>query len=172
METKVKKPKEPKVETPKLVSYTMKAVIPTGPYANIQPEIVVTAKTIEEASAMVMPYIDQLFVDYLNLADRARPKVTMVVREEKEEKKPVNVGESEASKKARTAIETCNSVEALDLIAERVARSEKLTALEKLDLKMPIATKRTKLSQKKDDFRATDTEPATATEEVPVVEPA
>lgn len=177
---KEKKVKEPKVETPKLVSYTMKAVIPTGPYANIQPEIVVTAKTIEEASAMVMPYIDQLFTDYLNLSERARPKVTMVVREAKPDeppKPPVNVGDSDACKRAKVAIASCNSLEALELIVDRIAKSEKLSALEKLDLNIPIAAKRTSLQTKlrkeqqdKDDFRPTD-EPTTA-EEVPVVDAA
>lgn len=48
----------------KLVSYTMKAVIPTGQYANIQPEITVEAKTIEQAERAVMPYIETLFARY------------------------------------------------------------------------------------------------------------
>jgi hypothetical protein len=172
METKVKKSKEPKVETPTLVSYTIKAVIPTGPYANIQPEIVVHAKSLEEASKFVMPYIDGLFTDYLNVSERTRPKVTMVVREAKEPevKKPVNLGESEPSKKARTAIETCNSLEALALIVDRIAKSEKLSPLEKLNLNIPIASRKANLTKKDNEFRATD-EPTTP-EEVPVVEPA
>ncbi len=53
--------KEPKF---KLVSYTMKAVIPTGQYANIQPEITVEAKTLEQAERAVMPYIETLFARY------------------------------------------------------------------------------------------------------------
>lgn len=55
------KSKEPKF---KLVSYTMKAVIPTGQYANIQPEITVEAETLEQAERAVMPYLETLFARY------------------------------------------------------------------------------------------------------------
>lgn len=55
------KAKEPKF---KLISYTLKAVIPTGMYANIQPEVTVQARTIQEAERAVMPYIEALFAKY------------------------------------------------------------------------------------------------------------
>jgi hypothetical protein len=48
----------------KLISYTLKATIPTGQYANIQPEITVSADTIEHAERAVMPYIETLFAKY------------------------------------------------------------------------------------------------------------
>ncbi len=48
----------------KLISYTMKAVIPTGQYANIQPELTVEAESIEQAERAVMPYIESLFARY------------------------------------------------------------------------------------------------------------
>lgn len=54
----IKKPKF------KLITYTMKAVIPTGQYANIQPEITVQADTIEHAERAVMPYIETLFARF------------------------------------------------------------------------------------------------------------
>jgi len=134
----------PSVSAP-LVKYTLKAVIPTGPYANIQPEITVEAVTIEEAKALIMPHIDGLFKEYLNLSERMRPVVTISKTEPKPEVVPVDIGKSEASKKAKTAIETSTSIEAFDLIADRIAKSEKLTALEKLELQVPLAAKRTKL---------------------------
>lgn len=64
-----KKPVAPKakpVKKPKfkLISYTLKAVIPVGQYANIQPEVTVQAKSIEAAERAVMPYIETLFAKY------------------------------------------------------------------------------------------------------------
>ena len=63
-----------------LVSYTMKAVIPTGQYANIQPEITVQAETLEQAERAVMPYIETLFARYRDGGVRpiepTRPVVT------------------------------------------------------------------------------------------------
>ena len=54
----IKKPKF------KLISYTLKAVIPVGQYANIQPEVTVQASSIEAAERAVMPYIETLFAKY------------------------------------------------------------------------------------------------------------
>jgi len=51
-------------KAPKLVSYTIKATIPTCQYGNIQPEITVMAGTIEEAENFVLPRINKLFADY------------------------------------------------------------------------------------------------------------
>lgn len=51
--------KETKIKT-KLISFTMKAVIATGQYENIQPEITVEATTLEQAHELVMPYIKSL----------------------------------------------------------------------------------------------------------------
>lgn len=55
-----------KVVVPKyeLVTFSVKATIPTQMYGNIMPEIVVKAKTIEEAKAIVMPAIESLYVEY------------------------------------------------------------------------------------------------------------
>lgn len=48
----------------RLTSFTMKAVIPTMQYGNLQPEITVEASSIEEASTVVLPYINWLFEQY------------------------------------------------------------------------------------------------------------
>lgn len=63
---KVKVVKEKKVVAPKyeLVSFSVKATIPTQMYGNIMPEIMVKAKKIEDARAIVMPAIESLYVAY------------------------------------------------------------------------------------------------------------
>lgn len=65
-------------EKVKLISYTVKATIPTGPYANVCPEITVSASSIEAAEKVVLPYINKLYVMYANGVPMAveSPKVT------------------------------------------------------------------------------------------------
>lgn len=50
--------------TTKLKEFTVKATIPTGSYANIQPEITVEAESMQEAESFAMPYIKQMFEQY------------------------------------------------------------------------------------------------------------
>lgn len=59
-------PKKESVKKPQatLVSYSIKATIPVGSFANIIPEITVNAKTLEDAAAFVLPYIESLFDMY------------------------------------------------------------------------------------------------------------
>lgn len=66
--TEVVKPKAKKVvsglsET-KFVSFTVRAVIPTQQYGNIQPEITVQAPTYEMARDFVMPHIEEMYKKY------------------------------------------------------------------------------------------------------------
>lgn len=46
------------------MQFTLKATIPTGNYANLQPEITVEAESFEEAKAMAMPHIQSMFAEY------------------------------------------------------------------------------------------------------------
>lgn len=48
----------------KLTKYTLTAVVPVAQYANLQPSIEVEAETLEEAQAMVLPYIEEFFNKY------------------------------------------------------------------------------------------------------------
>lgn len=48
----------------KLKEYTLKATIPTGNYANIQPEITVEADSIEEAQKTTLPHIKSMFSQF------------------------------------------------------------------------------------------------------------
>jgi hypothetical protein len=78
--TKVKtptKPKEKKVVPPalviELVTFSVKATIPTQMYGNIMPEIVVKARTIEDAKRAVMPIIEEMYAQYMEDSRDGRP---------------------------------------------------------------------------------------------------
>jgi len=57
------KPVPPELKI-KLVSYTVRATIPTMMYGNIQPEITVEARTMEDAKLAVFPHIEELYQTY------------------------------------------------------------------------------------------------------------
>lgn len=69
---KVAAPKPAKVAKPAkeikakatLISFSVSAVIPTQQYGNIQPKIEVVAASIEDARAVVMPVIEDLYRTY------------------------------------------------------------------------------------------------------------
>lgn len=168
MSTKEKKP------SVTLTSYSIKAIIPTGPYANIQSEIIVSAKTLDEARDYVLPHIDQLFETYLNRSERRVPVVSqtkgtevkpIAITEVKSANvvdvtvKPVEPTVAVADKapenkpnavdKATNAINSCLTVDALELIAKQIEKSVKLNAMEKLDLGMLVVNKQKALSAKK-----------------------
>lgn len=64
-DTKVLKiPVHTKVSTVKLISFGVTATIPTQQYGNIMPSIVVEAASIEEARAVVMPFMEELYAQY------------------------------------------------------------------------------------------------------------
>lgn len=164
--TKAKAVKKPKF---KLISYTLKAVIPTGQYANIQPEITVQAETIEAAERAVMPYIETLFAKYREggvkpiVPNTSVPPVSVVPVIPKDENNKVNVilstpataateDGSEHSivltvpfNRAKSAIESCMSKEALKLVSDQVEKSAKLVDAEKVELKKLVAAKEAEL---------------------------
>ena len=55
---------------PEMVSYGMKMTIPTGQYANIQPEIVVKAGSPEEAHKYIAPHMNKLWKEYFMISER------------------------------------------------------------------------------------------------------
>jgi hypothetical protein len=122
------KPKKEKVVKPvTLVSYSIKMVIPTGNYANIQPEIVVKSGSLEEAHAFIAPHMNKLWKEYYLVGER-RPEPV----------KPPEVvanqppTSSVALVKATNAIQSCTSLEALDLIKKQIEVSTKLTPEDKV----------------------------------------
>lgn len=176
----IKKEVKPKVvaaskEKPpkfKLISYTLKATIPTGQYANIQPEITVEAKTIEQAERAVMPYIETLFARYRDggvkpIEPTVARTVTPVTPPPAPAKAPVApVAAAVVPKpsvapvapvaspivltvpfnRAKGAIDSCMSNEALKLVADQVEKSTKLIDTEKVELRKLVAAKSAQLN--------------------------
>ncbi len=140
-----------------LVSYSIKMVIPTGAYANIQPEIIVKAGTAEEAHEFIAPHMNKLWKEYYLINERrpepAKPVVQaspvtpapVVVKPVTEQPSPVS---SVAFNKASQAIASCLSVEALDLIRKQIIASVKLTDNDKEILKVDTLTKAKELNGK------------------------
>lgn len=163
-----------------LISYELRATIPTGPYANICPCITVQASSIEEAQEFVIPHIDELFEKYLDITERSRvsfkesiskretlknkPIVNILPnevvedvdyviadkdKEEEEKIKQKKVHEerpqSPAFENARATIMACKSIEALDIIFNRIHESVKLDDIDKMDLIVLINQKKKEL---------------------------
>lgn len=120
---KTKKEVKPRV---KLISYTLKAVIPTGQYANIQPEITVQAQTIGEAYAFITPHLEGLYKEYHYLNNQVAQPSENIGQPTKDP--------STSFIKANNAIESCMTKEALEIVKAQVHKSVKLTDDEKLVL--------------------------------------
>lgn len=110
--------------TKKDITYIIRAVIATGAYSNIQPEITITAGSLDEAQKIVLPHIEALYQKYHLFLEKATNPVpiestkgTMIV--------------SEACMKAQRAISTAHTAEALALIATRIENSVQLSDDEK-----------------------------------------
>jgi len=154
---KERKNREKKVNTPtvELISYEIKAVIPTGSYANIQPCIIVKARNLEEADRFVMPYIRNLYQQY---APSVLPQVTYAVSQSpvtemgKEFTAAVTTTTEEvksttAFENAEKALSGCQNPEVLRLIERKISKSPKLTHDEKFALLKMVATKATELDK-------------------------
>lgn len=151
---------EKKVKTPKvtLVSYSMKMVIPTGNYANIQPEIVVKAGTIEQAHDFIAPHMNKLWKEYYLIGERKIDSKPAPVASPAPVNAPTPVTTapvtppapvaSVALAKATQAIQSCMSLEALSLIATQIEKSVKLEKMDKLNLLALVSKKSTELNAK------------------------
>ncbi len=152
---KVKKEKVVKTPAVKLVSYSMRMVIPTGNYANIQPEIIVQAGTVEDAHNYIAPHMNKLWKEYYLISERRPEPKKVVVTPAPVVETPAPVAPvietkvveapapatSVAFAKAQQAIMSATSLDALDLIRERIEVSVKLTDEDKVALE-PIREKR------------------------------
>ncbi len=143
---KTKLKKKAKIPKFKLISYTIKATIPTGQYANIQPEVTVQAESIEAAERAVMPYIETLFARYRDGGvkpvepTQVRP-VNPVLPPQHTSNDKVNVVTPTPAivltvpfTRAKTALESCTSIEAYNLVLNQIRISTKLIDSEKADL--------------------------------------
>ena len=141
---------ENKVE---MVSYSMRMVIPTTQYANVQPEIIVKGGTMEEAHAYIAPHMNKLWKEYFMISERrpepvAKPAVKPVATPKQDDiveivlVEPADSPVSDvAFTKATQAIESCLSTDALDLIIRQIGVSTKLTDEHKKDL-LPVIEKK------------------------------
>lgn len=179
---KIKSPvKKVKVPKFKLITYTIKAVIPTGMYANIQPEVTVQAESIEVAERAVMPHIEALFAKYREggspvatpqpakpVAPAVASPVTVsadvptpmpVVKSGKVDSKipkapetvivvapaPPTIIMTVPFTRAKGAIDSCMSKDALKLVADQIEKSVKLIPNEKNELNGLIKAKAAQL---------------------------
>lgn len=148
----------------KLISYTLKAVIPTGAYENLQPEITVEADTIENAYRFCIEHVEELRSKYsinapLVVGSQIEIPEGQLRRTSTNPVLENTVGSTETSSsatipspafgKAKQAIDSCLTPEALDLIAQQIIKSVKLNELEKNSL-LIIA------SNKVQEFNGTD----------------
>lgn len=149
----MEKVKKEKVVKPKvtMVSYAIKMVIPTGQYANIQPEIIVKSGSMEEAHAYIAPHMNKLWKEYYLVSER-RPE-PVVQQPNKAVATPVINNHTEqtpmssvALVKATQAIASCMSVEALKLIDNQIKVSVKLTEGDKETLLPLLAAKLVELN--------------------------
>lgn len=157
--TKVtKKARPPKVE---LVTFTMRATIPTAMYANLLPEITVKAKTLDKAVAFVMPTIEDLIKKYqedprdgrpakmfrqdfplpdpkVEVIDLSKTVGTPATAPTIPVKAPVTGAPTAPTplhtpvyEKAKSAVVNAMSIEALEMIKNQIGVSVKLTDTEK-----------------------------------------
>ena len=134
-----KAPTKPKVD---LVSYSIKMVIPTGEYANIQPEIIVKSSNVEAAHDFCAPHMNRLWKEYYLCNERRvePPKPTPVATPQPvapKETAETPPDSSVAMSKATQAIQSCTSNDALNLIMDQIEKSVKLTNADK-DLLLPM----------------------------------
>lgn len=166
-QTKLKSPSSPKESKVELVEFSVTATIPTQSYGNITPKITVKAPTIEEARAVVMPIIEDLYNTYAEIARDGHPpkfinkaQVTVTEKVIVVPKSEVPNVEAPAAKmepeqtvvktapflNAEGAIKGAMSREALDLVEDAVKKSTKLTAEEKPVLLTQVLYKRKELN--------------------------
>lgn len=137
--------------TVKLTSYTIKAVIPTGAYANIQPEITVSAENLQDAENYVIPHINKLFEDFLNKSER-RTVVPKVVVAEKVvaptevtkitvDGQPTGMIVNDSFAKAQSMIDAALDEGALMIIKDKIMKSVKLEENQKGALVTNLLTK-------------------------------
>lgn len=140
-----KEPKEKKVKEVKssvvMLSYEMIAVIPTVSYGNIQPRIMVNAKTIKEATDFILPHIEELYAKYCEVVPNFAKAPVVIVKEIPAEKPPESKAPeakkqdvthvSEPFTKAKKVVDSALSVDALNLISDKIKESTKLTGEEK-----------------------------------------
>jgi hypothetical protein len=159
----MKKKTKSKAKNVKLIRYSVKAIIPTGAYANIQPEIVVEADSLISAEAFVFPYIEKLFAKYREsptpIISVNMPSTTTstwnhtgYVKNDPPAEKPTTPNMSQSFNRASQAVTSCMSLEALELIKNQITKSVKLTENEKTALQAPLLAKLNELKSNENNI--------------------
>jgi hypothetical protein len=165
---KISKKMKKKIAKIVMVEYSIGMTIPVAQYANITPRIVVKAFGPEEALNYISPHMNRLWKEYYMVNERAVqpapvPVVTIkpVVKASAPVNKPsepvatsaatvVEVPASPTSNssviKATNAINSCKSIEALEMIKNQVEISVKIEEEEKPALLKMIADKNLELT--------------------------
>lgn len=148
-----------------MIEYSIEMTIPTGNYANIRPCIVVKAGSPEEAHEYIAPHMNKLWKEYFMVNERrvevvetkkteasyanttVAPTTTTEIIQTNTEVQPPS--SNVAVIKATQAIESCTSLEALELIENQVELSVKLDKKEKPALRDKIIMKFNELNADK-----------------------
>lgn len=163
----IETPKEVKPKV-KLISYSVKMVIPTGAYANVQPEITVKAASVEEADKFITPHMARLWREYYMVNERPQAPVvkaqvpqytpiqqpSVVASSTSNVVQTIPVGsvplnnpvEAVALNKATQAIEGCKTQEALDMISAQIKKSVRLSDPEKDKLYVVLINKQKEIN--------------------------
>ena len=159
---KVTKKTPAKKKPPTIISYSIRMVIPVADFANIQPEIIVKANSIDECHDYIVPHMNKMWKEYYMVNGKrpvpAPPTPPLTINPmpvpEYTTGDPIVSTTSSASTspstdpavipyspvssvalvKATQAIESCMSKEALELIITQVYASVKLTDEDKATL--------------------------------------
>jgi len=110
---------------PLVSTFTIKATIPTGQYANIQPEITVNDITFEEIDTIIMPKIESMFMHYHNFNEKITEKLKQAQTENNQ-----SILESQAFVLAKNALTAAKSPEAKLAVQQQISMSKKLTKYE------------------------------------------
>lgn len=160
-----------------MISYSIEMTIPTGQYANIKPQIVVKAGNVEDAHNFIAPHMNKLWKEYYLVNERRPEPVKVPVanpvidKSTITETKPSGVemiintfggkviedeiqppASSVALVKATQAIESCLSLDALELIQQQIIKSVKLTEQDKESLMPLLLNKSTELTEKNEKW--------------------
>jgi hypothetical protein len=143
---KVSKPQGEQKAKVELVSYSIKMTIPTAQFANIIPEIVVKAGTVEEAHDFIAPHMNKLWKEYDMISERPATVTKVAPAPVAPVEVPVAPDTAVAFQKASQAVASCLSQDALDLIAAQIKKSVKLDDKEKDKLYVLVINKQKELN--------------------------
>lgn len=153
-EEKITQPTNPNIEItmPKVATFVIKATIPTGSYANIQPELTFNDVSLIEINKLIMPQIDAMFVKYHNYNE----KVANFVKQQENQAKAYAQAQTQAQAQAQTQaqapkVETpvVETPEVENKETESVTFKKITDALDKADIETKkILIEKVKISEK------------------------